>query len=447
MATKAAETTHYSKGRALFDEASRLTPGGAAASVRLNRALERTVYHARGDGARIWDVDGNEYIDFCTSHGASILGHNHPGIREAVETALEMGILCSAETEHHVALVRKISEMVPGAEMVRLSGSGSETVMYAVRLARAFTGRKKLIKFEGHFHGNYDGVHWSTAPPLERAGPADAPIPYCQSAGMLEGAGDQLVIVPFNDLGALEQAVHRHREDLAGVILEPVNYDAGCILPVPGYLEAVRDLTVETESLLIFDEVLTSFRIAPGGAQEFYGVLPDLAVLGKATGGGLPMSAITGRRDVMSHLRPLGDAEHSGTYMGHLIAVLGSLACLTALSEPGVFPRLFALGERLYDGLDRIIRETGVRARMQHLGPRFFIYFGLDPDEEVLNYRTAARHDSETALAFYREATHRGVYFHDYRGGLAHHGFSTAHTEEDIDEALSGMEGAFKAIC
>ena len=446
MATQEAGTKHYPKGEALYAEASRLMPGGAAASVRLNNALGRTVYHTKGDGSRIWDVDGNEYIDLCTSHGASILGHNHPRIREAIETALDMGIICSAETEYHVALGRKISEMVPGAEMVRLSGSGSETIMYAVRLARAFTGRKKLIKFEGHFHGNYDGVYWSTGPPLALAGPEDAPIPYCQSAGMLEGAEDQLVIVPFNDLDALERAIRSHREDLAGVILEPVNYDAGCILPQPGYLEVVRNLTAENEILMIYDEVLTSFRIAPGGAQEYFGVIPDLAVLGKATGGGLPMSAITGKREIMSRLRPLGDAEHSGTYMGHLFAVMGSLACLTELSQPGVFPRLFSLGERFYEGLDRIIRETGVRARLQHLGPRFFIYFGLDPDEEVLNYRAAARHDSDKVLAFYREATHRGVYFHDYKGGLAHHGFSTAHTVEDIDEALNGIEDAFKAI-
>ena len=263
---------------------------------------------------------------------------------------------------------------------------------------------------------------------------------------MLEGAEDQLVIVPFNDLNALERAIQSHRDDLAGVILEPVNYDAGCVLPLPGYLEAVRKLTAENEMLLIFDEVLTAFRIAQGGAQEYYGVVPDLAVLGKAMGGGLPLSAITGKRDVMSRLRPLGDAEHSGTYMGHLIAVMGSLACLTELSQPGVYQRLFALGDRLYKGLDEILRETGVRGRLQHLGNRFFIYFGLDPNEEVLNYRSAAQHDSGTALAFYREAMHQGVYFHDYRGGLAHHGFSTAHTEEDIDKALNGMEDAFKAI-
>ena len=446
MAQNTTEIAPKTKGDELFAEASRLVPGGGAASVRLNRALGRTLYISRGDGARITDVDGNVYLDFCVSHGASILGHNHPNVVESVARALEMGILCSYETEYHVALARKISEMVPAAEMVRFSGSGTETVMHAIRLARAFTGRNKLIKFEGHFHGYNDYVYWSTAPPLDRTGPADAPVPYRQSAGIPEAMGDYLVIVPFNDPDALEKAVKKHRDELAGIILEPVNYDAGAILPLPGFLQQIRDLTAENGLLLIFDEVLTAFRIAPGGAQEYYGVTPDLCVLGKAVGGGLPLSAIAGKREVMSRLRPLGDSEHSGTYMGHLIPVMGSLACLTELSRPGVYPRLYALSDRLYSGIEDIIRRTGVRARLQHLGPRFFIHFGLDPNREILNYRSAARHDSQMALAFYREVTNRGVYFHDYGGGLAHHGFSTAHTEEDIDIALNTIEDALKNV-
>lgn len=440
------EASHHPKGDALFAEASRLVPGGGAASIRYNRALNRTLYVSRGNGARIADVDGNSYLDFCMSHGASILGHNHPEIVAAVARALDMGILCSYETEHHVALARKISSMVPGAEMVRFSGTGTETVMHTVRLARAYTGRNKLIKFEGHFHGYSDYVFWSTAPPLDHAGPKDAPIPYCQSAGIPEGIQDYIIVVPFNDPDALEKAIETHRNDLAGVIMEPVNYDAGCILPAPGFLQKVRELTADNDLLLIFDEVLTAFRIAPGGAQEYYGVIPDLCVLGKAIGGGLPLSAIAGKREIMSHLRPLGQAEHSGTYMGHLIPVIGGLACLNALSRPGVYPRLFSLGDRLYNGLREIISKLGVRARLQHLGPRFFIYFGLHPDREVTNYRDAAGYDRPLTLAFARETMARGVYFHDYGGGLAHHGFSTAHTEADIDEALNAIEDSFRSL-
>jgi glutamate-1-semialdehyde 2,1-aminomutase len=357
-----------------------------------------------------------------------------------------MGILCSYETEHHVALARKMCQMVPGADMVRFSGSGTETVMHAVRLARACTGKVKLIKFEGHFHGYSDSVFWSTAPPVEAAGPAASPVPFRQSAGIPENLAQDVIVVPFNDTDALAQAVGRHRDEVAAVIMEPVNYDAGCILPRPGFLEAVRSLTEDNGILLLFDEVLTAFRIAPGGAQDYYGIIPDLAVLGKATGGGLPLSAIAGRREVMTNLRPLGDSEHSGTYMGHLLPVMGSLAGLEALSEPGVYPRLFQLGDRLYRGLADQIARAGVRARLQHLGPRFFIYFGLDPDTAVWDYRAAAGHSRDTALAFYRETMARGVYFHDYGGGLAHHGFSTAHTEADIDEVLAATEQAFRAI-
>ena len=436
----------YARGDDLYARASQVAPGGAAASVRLNRALGRVLYLARGDGAWIYDVDGNAYLDLCTSHGASILGHSHPAIVQSVARALEMGVLCSHETEHHVALAGKVCDMVPGAEMVRLSGSGTESVMHAVRLARAVTGRDKLIKFEGHFHGHSEHVYWSTAPPAEGAGPPDSPVPYCQSAGIPRGLQDYVVVVPFNDPDALERAIREHRDDAAAVILEPVNYNSGCILPRPGFLKAVRQLTADNGLILIFDEVLTAFRIAPGGAQEVYDVIPDLAILGKAIGGGLPISAIVGKRDVMSHLRPLGDAEHSGTYMGHLVPVMGALACLTELSAPGVYPRLYALGDRLYRGLEDAIGRLGIRARLQHLGPRFFIYFGLDPDREVQDYRSAAAHDRAAALAFSRETAARGVYFHDYGGGLAHHGFSTAHTENDIDTALEAVEDALKAV-
>ena len=438
--------TPATRGAVLFEEASSITPGGGAASVRYNRALERTVYFARGDGARITDVDGTEFLDMCVSHGASILGHNHPHVRERVVQALDMGILCSYETEHHVDLARRMCDMVPGADMVRFSGSGTETVMHAVRLARAVTGRDKLIKFEGHFHGYSDHVYWSSAPPVDQAGPAHAPIPFQQSAGIPDVLRDQVIVVPFNEPAALEAALKTHADEVAAVIMEPVNYDAGCILPQPGFLESVRALTTDHDVLLLFDEVLTAFRIAAGGAQEYYGVVPDLAVLGKATGGGLPLSAIAGKREVMAHLRPLGDAEHSGTYMGHLVPVMGSLGALETLSQPDVYKRLFEVGDRLYDGLSEQIGRTGIRARLQHLGPRFFIYFGLDPDIEVTNYRAAAAHSPQTALAFSREMMARGVYFHDYGGGLAHHGYSTAHSEADMDEVLEATERAFRAI-
>ena len=320
----------------LYEVAQRYFPGGVTATARANPAIGRPFYISRGDGPYVYDLDGREYVDMCISHGASLLGHNHPRIRAAVALALELGVICAYETEHHVALARLIAEMVPCAEMVRFAGSGTESVMHALRLARTATGRETVIKFEGHFHGYSDFLNYSWAPPLDQAGPAEAPIPYRESAGIPPRLDDLVVVVPFNDPDALEAAFASHGRDTAALILEPINYDSGCIPPRPGFLQLCRELCDRYGALLLFDEVLTAFRMAPGGAQEYTGVIPDLCVLGKAFGGGMPISAIAGRREVMRHLKPLGRSELSGTYLAHLTAVLAASAALETYREPGL---------------------------------------------------------------------------------------------------------------
>jgi glutamate-1-semialdehyde 2,1-aminomutase len=433
-------------GQELYEFARRYLPGGVSASTRLNRAIGRPFYVSRGDGSKVYDRDGREYVDLCMSHGASILGHNHPALKAAVQEVLDMGICCSYETDLQSRLARKLCDTIPCAEMVRYAGSGTETIMHALRLARTATGKHKIIKFEGHFHGYDDYVFWSSQPPLDKAGPADRPIPYRQSAGIPDALQEMVVVVPFNDPAAIERAIVEHQDEAACVIMEPINYDSGCIVPTKSYLQWIRDLTAANGMLLFFDEVLTACRVAPGGAQEYFGVTPDLAVMGKATAGGLPLSAIVGTRDVMGHLRPLGNSEHSGTYLGHLIPVAGALATMEEVTKPGFFQNLFALGDQLYGGMNEIIRRLGVRARLQGLGARFAIYFGLDPDVEVTNWRQASYNDWQTALRFYKAAIENGVYFHDYGGKPAHHGFSAVHTKADIDRALAGIELAFRAI-
>ncbi|MCZ7583632.1 MAG: aspartate aminotransferase family protein [Deltaproteobacteria bacterium] len=428
----------------LYEEAQAYLPGGVSASVRFNRALGYPMYIARGDGCLIYDLDGREYVDMCVSHGASLLGHNHPKIKAAIRQALDMGIICSYDTVYHVALAKKIAGLVPGAEMVRYAGSGTEAIMHGLRLARAYTGREKILKFEGHFHGYQDYVYFSSAPPLDQAGPPEAPVPYIESAGTPEGMKQYIIIVPFNDLEGFERAVAAHADELAAIIMEPINYDAGCILPLPGFVERVRELATRHGIVLFFDEVLTAFRMAPGGAQEYLGVTPDLAVLGKAIGGGLPLSAITGKREIMAHYKPVGKCQHSGTYMGHLVPVLGALAALEEISAPGFYARLNGIGDRLYGGIEDILRRTRVKARLQHLGARFTIYFGVD--EPVTNYRQAARHSVPMMLTFLRACYERGIYFHDYGGNVAHHGFSIAHTGPHIDRALEGIEAAMQAV-
>ena len=428
----------------LYQAAKEVMPGGVSASVRFNHALGYPMYIARGDGALIYDLDGREYVDMCLSHGASLLGHNHPRIRAAIEQALDMGIICSYDTEFHTALAQKIIDLVPGAEMVRYAGSGTETIMHTLRLARAYTGREKVLKFEGHFHGYHDYMYFSSAPPLDKAGPASAPTPYPESAGIPKGMRDYVVVAPFNDLEVFERIMSSYAHEFAAIILEPINYDAGCIVPDAGFVERLREVATQHGILLVFDEVLSAFRMARGGAQEYLGVIPDLAVLGKAIGGGLPISAITGKREIMQHFRPTGDVAHSGTYLGHLIPVLGALAALEEISSPDFYTRLDRIGGQLYSGIEDILCRTKVKARLQYLGARFTIYFGVDTP--VTNYRHTAQHRVDMMLTFLRTCYEHGVYFHDYGGHVAHHGFSVVHTEAQISHVLAGVEAAMEAV-
>ncbi len=424
----------------LYDFAKRYLPGGVCASARSNPAIGRPFYVSRGDGPYVYDLDGRRYVDMCVSHGASLLGHNHPAIRAAVAQALELGIICAYETEHHSALAQRLCELVPCAEMARFAGSGTETVMHGLRLARAATGRERIIKFEGHFHGYSDHLYYSSAPPLAQAGPAASPRPYAQSAGMPAALADLITIVPFNDSDALEAAFARHGHEVATLILEPINYDSGCILPQPGFIQLCRSLCDRYGALLFFDEVLTAFRVGLAGAQGVLGVVPDLAVLGKAFGGGMPISALVGKRSVMAHLRPEGASEHSGTYLAHLTAVLAARAALEEYGRPGFYERLESLSRRFYADFEEIIRRSGVPCRLQYAGPRFGLYFGVT--EPVWNYRQAAAQNQAMLLTFVAGCIRRGVYFHV----AAHHGFSAAHTEADLGRALEAIAGALADV-
>ena len=429
-----------SNAETLYAAAQQVLPGGVTASFRVNRAIGRPFYVARGDGAYVYDLEGRQYVDMCLSHGASLLGHNHPAVKTAVTQALELGIICSYENEHHATLAQQICDLVPCAEMVRFAGSGTETVMHALRLARVATGREKIIKFEGHFHGYSDALNYSVSPPLAEAGPVEAPRAYPESPGMPGHNGEQLLIVPFNDVEGLEIAFALYGKEVAALIMEPINYDQGCIMPQPGFVQRCRELCDQHGALLFFDEVLTAFRMAPGGAQQYLGVTPDLCVLGKALGAGMPISAIAGKRAVMQHLKPLGGSEMSGTYLAHLTGVLAASAALTEYSRPGFYERLDALGEYFYSGFQEVIERSGVPVRLQHLGPRFGLYFGLQ--EEVTNYRQAAHKNRAMELTFIKGCIERGVYFHP----SPHHGFSAAHTEADMARVLAVAEGALAEV-
>jgi glutamate-1-semialdehyde 2,1-aminomutase len=423
-----------------FERARQHLAGGVSASTRVNRAVGHAMLFYRADGCRVWDLDGREYLDLCCSHGATLLGHGDRSVRRAVETVLDRGAACSYENELHTELARLLCETVPCLERVRFTGSGSEATMHCLRLARAFTGRTRLLKFEGNFHGYHDQVMYAIGTPADRLGPEESPAVYPGSSGLPEGLDRNLVVVPYNRTDLFEEAFRRHAHELAAVVMEPVYYNAGCIVPDREFLDAVRRRTREAGVLLVFDEVLSAFRMCAGGAQAYLGVTPDLCTLGKAVGGGYPLSVFGGRRDVMDKLMPVGDCQHSGTYNGHVVAVAAALAAVTAYREPGFYDHINAVAGRLYDGLGAMFARHGITARVQGLGARFGVYFGLT--EPPRHYRDAVRHQRETMLRFIACAIRNGVYFHDYGGAACHHGFCAAITTTDVDEALRRLDVA-----
>jgi glutamate-1-semialdehyde 2,1-aminomutase len=417
--------------------------GGVSASVRLNRALGHPLLIDRAAGCRIWDLDGREYIDLCCSHGATLLGHGDAKVRTAVDKMLARGAACSYENELHTELARLLCQVVPCCERVRFTGSGTEATMHCLRLARAFTGRPKVLKLEGNFHGYHDQVMFAIGTPADRLGPEESPALFPGSTGIAAGLDQNLVVVPYNRPDLLEAAFRRHGHEIAAVICEPVYYNAGCVLPTREFLAALQRVPREHGALLIFDEVLSAFRMAPGGAQEYLGAKPDLCTLGKAVGGGFPLSVFGGRRDIMERLMPTGDCQHSGTYNGHPVAVAAGLAAVTAYCQPGFYDHINALGERLFGGLRKLFSRHGVEARVQGLGARFGVYFGVA--KEVSSYRDAVKHHRERMLSFVAAAIHHGVYFHDYGGAACHHGFCHAMTLADVDEALNRLDSAVQS--
>jgi glutamate-1-semialdehyde 2,1-aminomutase len=414
--------------------------GGVSSSTRVNRALGHAMYFDRAAGCRLWDLDGREYLDLCCSHGATLLGHGDLRVRRAVEAALDRGAACSYENEQQAELAELLCRTVPCLERVRFTGSGTEATLHCIRLARAWTGRPKIIKFEGNFHGYHDQVMFAIGTPADRLGPEEAPARYPGSTGMPPGMEELVIVVPYNRPDLLERSLDRHGAEVAAVIGEPIYYNAGCIRPTAEFADALRQLTRRHGALLIFDEVLSAFRMGPGGAQEYLGVTPDLCTLGKAVGGGYPLSVFGGRRDVMDKLMPVGDCQHSGTYNGHPVVVAAAIAAVTAYTQPGFYEPIHAVARRLSDGLNGLFARHGVPGHVQGLGARFGIYFGLDAPPH--SYRDAVRHQREQMLRFIRAAVANGVYFHDYGGAACHHGFCAAMTPADADEALRRLDAA-----
>lgn len=426
----------------MWERAAKVLPGGVTAAARANAALGRPFYVASAAGPHVTSLDGRRMIDLCGSNGATLLGHAHPAVATAIERAIGLGLACAYDGEEQVRLAERLVEQVPALEQVRFTTSGTEATSYAVRIARAYTGRPLLLKFEGHFHGFNDALAFSFWPPPEDGGPPERPVPRPETDGLPPEAHRDIVVAPFNDRAAFTRLISAFADRLAAVIMEPINYDSGAILPDPAFLATVRSETERRGIVLVFDEILSGYRTGTSCAQGFLGVTPDLCTLGKAIGGGLPLSVFGGRRELMAHVAPVGKAVHTGTYNAHLIPTMAAHAFLDVASGTGFYERLLSLCERLHEGLRHAFDAADLPVRVQGVGARFALYFGLDPHREVTGYRQAAGYDRAMLLAFCREMDTRGVHV----SPAWHHGIGAMHTYAIVDQIVDAAYGSARAL-
>lgn len=422
------------RSRAAFEKAKRFMPGGVNSPVRAFKAVGLTpVVIERGKGSRIYDIDGQSYIDFVLSWGPLIVGHAHPEVVDAIRRTAENGTSFGAPTELETALAELVCERVPSVEMVRMVNSGTEATMSALRLARGFTGRSKILKFEGCYHGHADSL-------LIKAGSGVATLGLPDSPGVPPATAGNTITAPYNDLDAVRLAFERYGEDIAAVIVEPVAGNMGVVPPRPGFLEGLRELTRRYGSLLVFDEVMTGFRVHYHSAQGLYGVEPDLTCLGKVIGGGLPVGAYGGRRDIMEMVAPSGPVYQAGTLSGNPLAMAAGYTTLKLMTKE-VYERLERLSQRLREGLERNARELGIPQTVNAVGSMINPFFTEGP---VVDYATAKQSDLDRFRRVFAALLDRGVYIpaSQFEAWF----LSTAHTEEDIDRTVEAHREALRTL-
>jgi glutamate-1-semialdehyde 2,1-aminomutase len=428
----------------LYARATRVMPGGVQGEGR--RSTPYPVYMSRGLGSRVWDVDGNEYLDYHAAFGAVLLGHNDPEVAEVVVKMLERhGVTFATANPFEVELAERIVAMVPSAEKAVFSCTGSEATYHAIRLARGVTGRPKILKLEGHYHGWHDYAAWSVHfDPMDAGNQRENPQPIAGSDGILPDVAASIIVREYNDAAGIADAVQRHGHEIAALIMEPVFVNGGVVAPEPGFLEACRQICSDAGILLIFDEVITGFRLGPGGAQGLFGVSPDLTTLGKAVANGFPVSVLAGRADLMSNLAPQGGVLFAGTFAGHVLNLAAALKTTEILSRDGFHARLEHLGGRLKEGIQDAIEDIGVRAQIKQIGSVWTLYFTDSPIRTYRDLASFAKDKENYLQRLYRHhMLERGIYIHPHymlRGYI-----TAAHTDEDIERTVGATAEFLRA--
>ena len=423
------------RSQKLFQEAQQYLPGGVDSPVRAYKAVGGTPpFVARGQGSKIYDEDGNEFIDYGCCWGALILGHSHPQVVHAIKRAAEQGTSFGAPTELEIILAKTISTAVPSIEMIRFVNSGTEATMTALRLARAFTGRDKIVKFAGGYHGHADGL-------LVKGGSGLATLGIPDSLGVPSSYAENTLVAPYNNVEAIEQLFQRYPEEIAGVIVEPVAANMGVIPPQPGFLDSLRRLTAEFGALLILDEVITGFRVTYGGAQAFYGITPDLTCLGKIIGGGLPVGAYGGRREIMEMIAPTGSVYQAGTLSGNPLVMTAGIETLKVLNQPGVYEQLENAAYRLEECITKAASLLNLDMNVARVGSLLSVSFTGSP---VFDYESVSRADTTAFGKFFWQLVSEGVYwppsqFETAFVSLAHSDKEIQTTIEIIDKVLSNL--------
>lgn len=420
----------------LFQKACEHIPGGVNSPVRAFKAVGGTpIFIERSDGPYVFDCQGKRYIDYVLSWGPMLMGHNHPLVREAVLKQAEKGLSFGAPTELEITLADRLCELMPSMDMVRMVNSGTEATMSAIRLARGYTGRDTIVKFEGCYHGHSDSL-------LVKAGSGALTLGVPSSPGVPASLADHTMTLPYNDPQAIVDAFSEHGSHIACVIVEPVAGNMNCIPPQPGFLQTLRDVCTASGAVLILDEVMTGFRFGLGGAQGFYGVDADITALGKVIGGGMPVGAFGGKRDIMQHIAPLGPVYQAGTLSGNPIAMAAGLATLEVISKEGFYEPVFARTQQLCEGLEAAAAAAGVPFTTNYAGTMFGVFF--THETSVSNYAQVMACDTAAFNRFFHTMLEQGVYLApaSYEAGF----MSAAHTEEDIQQTLAAARKAFASL-